>query len=1344
MPPPLDHWLSRSDFTPSDYLFSDMMNNLANDIRYWGGNVNGGGYILSNVILEGSGGFQYTASPITLTQGGDGETRLELRQGTGAASLLRWALTKDATAETGANAGSNFNLNRYNDAGAFLGTPFSINRATGVITMGAQHWTGPIDGGGQTITNVVIPGVSGQVSSVFTRIGAVVAAAGDYTAAQVTNAVSTQGSYADPGWITSLAYSKITGVPVAPVTSVFTRVGAISAAAGDYTAAQVTNAVSTQGSYADPIWLTSLSWGKITGAPTVTSATYYVNGTFVASRPTLNLVAGTGTILSGSVDQSGPNRVDVTVTATGAGGGLPQTPWASDIVAAGFTLRGAGRIGAGVTPPDSRLMLSNNAVAPPVPTAGTIAHLAGADADNTRILMDSFGGASNLTLRSSGGTAAALTALASGAVLGTVSFQGYGTTGYSASGRGAILATAAENWSDSAQGAVMVFYTTPIGSTSMVERVRIAADGKVGIGMTPAWPLDVTGDCNITGTYRVNGLPLATGGGGSQTPWTSDIVAAGNSLHRVKGIGIGPTNNAADGFGIIVDSLTIFDGFKQLSSSPNGWAGFSLQNDAGTTLSFRVYGSTRATPNLAKLESSGAFTFDTAANERMRITTGGLVGIGKAPSTYRLEVAGDIDITGTYRVNGLPLSTGGNQTPWTSDIATAGFALTHTTSTPVIVNSLAGAGNGSFIQFKQSGVSKGFIGYYPNAPTGIAVLDPGGSGNALMLITAAGNVGFGTSSPLSRLSVIGPANPSTIATANQITIGEPTNNPDYRLSLGYCSIAGTGANQGLIQATSGAVGSPLLLNPAGGNVGISTVSPTTLLSTGIALAPIKISLYDGGPTSCYGIGVMNGILTFGSGINPASGTPQMVLASSGYVGINCGAPSALLSINSIGTPQTFATANQISIGESSNTGGYKFNIGYAYNLTGGGVWSGVLQSLNGSAGSPLYINPSGAGVVMGQAAAPHAGSILTLFNGSPGTVATSNQLFIGEGSNNSAYGLCVGFGNFSSTNGWAGSIQANVGGATGTLCLNPAGGPVFIGMTGAPAVFATAVYANLGVYQTANVWIALGLDPGSFASNPITGLGIYYDTTNSVGRLEGLSGGIAWRGWTTCINGGNFGIGVAAPAYKLDVLGIAQASVGVRCNQKGNNLFGNAAGAATGVTAADSCIQLYNYASNNWAGMGCDVGGSVWFHTNYGTNLYLPVSGGVSINTTSASYNLTMGADSAGKPGSNVWTVISDGRLKRDIRPFTDGLEAILKLRPMHFTYNDDADEGYRGDAGVGLVAQEVAEIFPSWLRPAKGKLAGEDTEVLGLNNNEMQYMMLNALREINERLKKLEAATKN
>src|ERR1035437_1236661 len=53
----------------------------------------------------------------------------------------------------------------------------------------------------------------GAVSSVFGRSGAIVPQTGDYTAAQVTNAVDATASYSNPAWITALAYSKLSSAP---------------------------------------------------------------------------------------------------------------------------------------------------------------------------------------------------------------------------------------------------------------------------------------------------------------------------------------------------------------------------------------------------------------------------------------------------------------------------------------------------------------------------------------------------------------------------------------------------------------------------------------------------------------------------------------------------------------------------------------------------------------------------------------------------------------------------------------------------------------------------------------------------------------------------------------------------------------------------------------------------------------------------------------------------------------------------------------------------------------------------------------------------------------------------
>lgn len=83
------------------------------------------------------------------------------------ASTNRWILSATNTAEAGANAGSNFNLDSYTDAGALIGTALAITRSTMSVTLGenltvagdivarrsgATHWA--ISGGGGLITSV--------------------------------------------------------------------------------------------------------------------------------------------------------------------------------------------------------------------------------------------------------------------------------------------------------------------------------------------------------------------------------------------------------------------------------------------------------------------------------------------------------------------------------------------------------------------------------------------------------------------------------------------------------------------------------------------------------------------------------------------------------------------------------------------------------------------------------------------------------------------------------------------------------------------------------------------------------------------------------------------------------------------------------------------------------------------------------------------------------------------------------------------------------------------------------------------------------------------------------------
>jgi len=63
----------------------------------------------------------------------------------------RWVVASENTAESGSDAGSNFIINSYNDAGAYLSTPFQITRSTGNVGIGKIPSV-PLDVAGQIRT----------------------------------------------------------------------------------------------------------------------------------------------------------------------------------------------------------------------------------------------------------------------------------------------------------------------------------------------------------------------------------------------------------------------------------------------------------------------------------------------------------------------------------------------------------------------------------------------------------------------------------------------------------------------------------------------------------------------------------------------------------------------------------------------------------------------------------------------------------------------------------------------------------------------------------------------------------------------------------------------------------------------------------------------------------------------------------------------------------------------------------------------------------------------------------------------------------------------------------------
>ncbi len=65
----------------------------------------------------------------------------------GSTTYRRWTLRTTNDTESGGGAGSNFQINRYDDTGAFVDSPIAVTRSSGAVTIGGASGTG----GGLTI-----------------------------------------------------------------------------------------------------------------------------------------------------------------------------------------------------------------------------------------------------------------------------------------------------------------------------------------------------------------------------------------------------------------------------------------------------------------------------------------------------------------------------------------------------------------------------------------------------------------------------------------------------------------------------------------------------------------------------------------------------------------------------------------------------------------------------------------------------------------------------------------------------------------------------------------------------------------------------------------------------------------------------------------------------------------------------------------------------------------------------------------------------------------------------------------------------------------------------------------
>ena len=193
-----------------------------------------------------------------------------------------------------------------------------------------------------------------------------------------------------------------------------------------------------------------------------------------------------------------------------------------------------------------------------------------------------------------------------------------------------------------------------------------------------------------------------------------------------------------------------------------------------------------------------------------------------------------------------------------------------------------------------------------------------------------------------------------------------------------------------------------------------------------------------------------------------------------------------------------------------------------------------------------------------------------------------------------------------------------------------------------------------------------------------------------------------------------------------------------------------ATGASIVVEASSSnaYISLKNTLSAYTLGVSQAAGSPIWFlqdnNVSPGYRIIVQVGKiGIANGTYfTPAHLLELALDDAAKPTTNTWTISSDIRTKRNVRPLEGGMPVIDALEPIVAEYNGLAStpEGCRV---VSFDPDKLAPVLPEAVKTVRRKLHPEDeeeTDIKGVNNHEVIFHLILAVQQLSRQVKSLEA----
>jgi len=298
-------------------------------------------------------------------------------------------------------------------------------------------------------------------------------------------------------------------------------------------------------------------------------------------------------------------------------------------------------------------------------------------------------------------------------------------------------------------------------------------------------------------------------------------------------------------------------------------------------------------------------------------------------------------------------------------------------------------------------------------------------------------------------------------------------------------------------------------------------------------------------------------------------------------------------------------------------------------------------------------------------------------------------------------------------------------GATGPQ--GPAGSAFALPYSGTTALF-NSEGAAFSVNQTGASLIAL-------YGRAISGTGIRGESKSGAGVNGFSESGVGLSGLS--LSNGSGVSGYARDDY--GVIGESFTRAGVSGNSwNGFGVFGvskydhgikgeSSKDAKAGVWGASTGSSSYGVYGSNSGTLGVGVYGistssiGVWGGNLSGTAFAMESQGGLG-----AYKNV----------GGNTWATPSDERLKKDIRPFTDGLDVILKIEPKRYYYNGLAKTNPLQEE-FGIIAQDIQKIAPYTvskhmldMNKSGEEAAPKMEEMLVYNSGALTYVTINAIKE--------------